>query len=62
MLYALIVILMKQPYSISSIGYYDDLQACQRAGEQIRSTYMEIPASIQYLCTPTKTETDQDNE
>ena len=62
MLYALIVILMKQPYSVSSIGYYDDLQACQRAGEQIRGTFMETTMNMQYLCTPTKTETDQDNE
>ena len=65
MLFSLLVILMVEPFTITPAGYYDDLLACQRAGEQLRATSMEMSTTstkqnnqpwIQYICSPTKTD------
>ena len=65
MLYSLIIILMTAPFTVTSVGYYDDQLACQRAGEQIRATSMEMSTTplkwgnqplVQYICSPTRSD------
>ena len=65
MTFSLLVVLMTAPFTITPVDYYDDLLACQRAGEQLRAISMEMSTAplkwgnqplIQYICSPTKTD------